>query len=185
MRRKSRKFISFAAAAFFALIGIACPAFAASDVTRADLRATAHALGFLDSLPQDGAIDIGVVYAPQSADSKAEAGQIAGLLNSEPGPNKSAFHARIVAVDNLAQSGDHLDAVYIAPGLSGEAATIADALRRRHIVSISNDPACLDNNCCVLMVRDDHGVQIVLNTALADAVGANFSTVFTMMVKRR
>ena len=150
------------------------PALAAGEVSRADLQAAAHALGFLDSLPQDGAIDIGVLYAAQSVESKAAAAQIAGLFNALPGPNKSAFHAKIVAADNLAQSGDRLDAVYIAPGLSGSAATIADALRHRHIVSISNDPACLDSNCCVLMVRDDHGVQIVLNTALADAVGAIF-----------
>jgi hypothetical protein len=53
------------------------------------------------------------------------------------------------------------------------------------LVSISNDPACMDAKCCVLMVRTVGGVEIVLDTQLAEAVGAHFSSVFTMMVKRR
>ncbi len=35
------------------------------------------------------------------------------------------------------------------------------------------------------MVRTGSGVEIVLQTALADVVGARFSTVFMMMVKRQ
>jgi hypothetical protein len=35
------------------------------------------------------------------------------------------------------------------------------------------------------MVRTEGTVEIVLDTALADSVGARFSTVFAMMVKRK
>jgi hypothetical protein len=62
---------------------------------------------------------------------------------------------------------------------------VGDFIRRRHIISISNDPACLGAGCCVLMVRTTGTVEIVLDTALADSVGARFSTVFAMMVKRK
>jgi hypothetical protein len=37
----------------------------------------------------------------------------------------------------------------------------------------------------VLMVRTGQRVEISLNTELADAVGARFSLVFTMVVKRK
>jgi hypothetical protein len=43
----------------------------------------------------------------------------------------------------------------------------------------------MDARCCVLMVQAGSSVNIVLDTALADAAGAQFSSVFTMMVKRR
>jgi hypothetical protein len=52
-------------------------------------------------------------------------------------------------------------------------------------VSVSSDPACLDAKCCVLMVQAGSNVNIVLDTAMATATGAHFSSVFTMMVKRR
>ena len=70
------------------------------------------------------------------------------------------------------------------PG-AANAQAIADIVRRRHVISISTDPACLDSKCCVLMVHAERKVEIVLDTALADAAGAHFSSVFAMMVKRR
>ena len=158
---------------------------AAEEVTIADMQAAARALGFLDNLPREGQIDVAIVYAARLRESKTQATQAAGWLNALPGPNKSQFHTTIISVDNLVQSRDHLDAVFLLPGLSSDAAAIIEVTRRRHLVSISNDRVCLDANCCVLMVRAEDGVEIVLQTALADAVGAKFSTVFTMMVKRR
>ena len=158
---------------------------AGADVSLADLQAATRAIGFLQSLPHDGSIVIGVVYAPQSEESKQLATQAAATLASLPGPNKFVIRTKLVSVDSIAQTGDRLDAVFLVPGLSAEGPAIADAIRRRRIVSISNDPACLDSNCCVLMVRAKPEVEIVLNTAVADAVGANFSTVFAMIVKRR
>jgi hypothetical protein len=35
------------------------------------------------------------------------------------------------------------------------------------------------------MIRTGRGVEIILQTSLADAVGARFSAVFSMMVKRQ
>jgi hypothetical protein len=71
------------------------------------------------------------------------------------------------------------------PGMSAEAPAIVEAIRRRHILSVSNDPTCLETNCCVLMVRANPQVEIILNSAMAQAVGADFSTVFAMIVKRK
>jgi len=180
LKRVSRFIQSIAVVALFALAG--GPARAAGI---ADLQAAAHALGFLDGLPHDGVVIVAIVYMPQAPDSRAVAIQTAAWLNSLPGPNKTSFRARPVTVDELAQGNDHLDAIYLPPGLSAAAATIVNAMRRRHLVSISNDPTCLDDNCCVLMVRAEGGIEIVLHTAVADAVGANFSNIFTMMVKHR
>ncbi len=73
------------------------------------------------------------------------------------------------------------------PSVTSDAASadVSDYVRQNRVVSISSDPACLDAQCCVLMVRSGSGVDIVLDTAMADAAGARFSSVFTMMVKRR
>ncbi len=186
--RSAQRLSRLAASLLVALattLGSATLAHAGADVSLADLQAATRAIGFLQNLPHDGSIVIGVVYAQQSPESKALAAQTAATLASLPGPNKSTIRTKLVSIESLAQTNDRLDALFLLPGISSNGPAIGDAIRRRRIISISNDPSCLDSNCCVLMVRAKPEVEIVLNTAVADAVGANFSTVFAMIVKRR
>jgi len=126
------------------VVGAPQPANAFSDTSPADLQAIARSLGFLDSLPREGTITVGIVYAPGEE-------AIADGACTDPAVAKA----------------------------------IIDVVRRRRVVSISSDPACLETKCCVLMVHSNGKVDIVLDTALADAAGAHFSPVFAMMVKRK
>ena len=144
-----------------------------------------RALGFLDSLPHDGTLFVGVVYGASVQDGKAAATEIVGELNSMEGPNSKVLHAEAIPLEGLSLAQGRLDVLFLLPGSSSTASTVGDFIRRRHIISISNDPACLGAGCCVLMVRTTGTVEIVLDTALADSVGARFSTVFAMMVKRK
>ncbi len=151
-------------------------------MSSADLHAIANALTFLDGLPHGGQIMVGVVYA--SDDTKRRR---AGRRRAErdPGPNQSTFRGEPISVKELGQGGGHLDAALLLPSAVGQSAAVSDAARHRHLLTISTDPSCLESKCCVLMVRASDRVQIVLDTAMADLVGANFSSVFTMIVERR
>lgn len=155
----------------------------AADVSSADLHAIANALTFLDGLPHGGQIMVGVVYA--SDDTKTQAVQVAAALSAIPGPNQSTFRGEPISVKELGQGGGHLDAALLLPSAVGQSAAVSDAARHRHLLTISTDPSCLESKCCVLMVRASDRVQIVLDTAMANSVGANFSSVFTMIVERR
>jgi hypothetical protein len=157
----------------------------AADIAPADLQAATRSLGFLDSLQNRSAISIGVVYGAAVRDGKSSAAQTAGALAAMRGPGSSTIRASVLTADELAQNTQHFDVLYVMPGVAANGAQIADAVRRQHVVSISSDPACLDAKYCVLMVQAGSGVNIVLDTALAAAAGAQFSSVFTMMVKRR
>src|ERR1700735_5714675 len=55
------------------------PANALSEVSSADLQAVARSLGFLDSLPREGTITVGIVYAPGE---EASAARTAEMLNA-------------------------------------------------------------------------------------------------------
>ena len=167
------------------LLGAAQAAHAADEVTIADLQAAARALGFLDPLPRDRVIVVGIIYTASTSSSRTLAAQVAEQFKAIPGPNHTSFQVEIIAADGLAQFANRLDALFLLPGTSRDQAVIAEFMRRRHLVSISNDPACMDAKSCVLMVRTTGGVEIVLDTQLAEAVGAHFSSVFTMMVKRK
>jgi hypothetical protein len=158
---------------------------AAERVTVTDLRAAVGALGFLDNLPRGENLVIGVVYAADVPAAEASATETAKLVSAIPGPNSVLLRPAVISSADLGQFRGRLDALFLMPGASTQANAVLDALHRRRIVSISSDPACLDEKVCVLMVRTGSRVEIVLDTALADAVGARFSPVFAMVVKRK
>jgi F0F1-type ATP synthase membrane subunit c/vacuolar-type H+-ATPase subunit K len=180
-----RTFFRLLAAALIFGIGAISPAVHAAEVTAANLEAVVRTLGFLETLHRDTAITVGIIYAPNTAAARAQAATVADRVSAMPGPNKSTLRATPLSADSVGKAAEQLDVMYLMPGASAEADAIIDAARRRHLVTISSDPACLDQKCCVLMVRTDRGVEIILQTALAEAVGARFSTVFSMMVKRQ
>ena len=158
---------------------------AADSVALADLQAATRSLGFLDSLQNRATISIGVVYGAAVRDGKNSAAQTAGALSAMRGPGSSTIHASILTVDELVQNAQHPDVLYLMPGLAANGAQIAEAVRHLHIVSISNDIACLEVRYCVLMVQAGAGVNITLDTTLSTAADVQFSSVFAMMVKRR
>lgn len=160
----------------------------AAGVALADLQAATRSLGFLQTIQSRPTISIGVVYSAGVRDGKNSAAQAADALAMMHGPGSPGFstiRASIVAIDELAQNATHFDVLYVMPGVGANGARVADAVRRKHIVSISSDPACLDANYCVLMVRAGSASDIVIDTALADAAGIQFPSLFTMLVKHK
>ena len=166
------------------LFGTAPTAYCADHVSADNLEAAMRALSFLESLPKDGAIIVGVVYPSDVPTGKALAAQAAKIIGSTRGPGSRQLQPVVVSTDDLTGFDRHLDALFLVPGSSMHPDVILEAILRRRLVSISDDPICLEAKCCVLMVRAGQRVEITLNTALADAVGARFSLVFTMVVKR-
>jgi ABC-type sugar transport system substrate-binding protein len=176
--------LSFRSLAVLAALGLAvmAPAQAADDVSLADLRAATRSLGFLQNATRRGEFVIGIVYAGNGA---ALAQQTAQRMRGLSGPNNAALKPEILSLNDLAAHAGQLDAIYLLPGATGGGAAIVEAARRRHIPVISNDRACLDANCCMLMVRDTGQVEIILDARLAGSAGVSFSSVFAMMVKRK
>lgn len=182
---RATKLVYIAAVAAICATLVATTAARAADVGLGDLRAAMRSLGFLDSLQNHSTISIGVVYAGDNRDGRDQAQRVAGMLASISGPDTSTIQASTITAEDLVKSARRFDALYLMPGTAANGSLITDFIKRQHMVSISSDPACLDGRYCVLMVQGGSGVNIVLDTALAAAVGAHFSSVFTMIVKRR
>jgi hypothetical protein len=158
---------------------------AMDQVSIDDLQAAMHTLSFLESLPKNGPIIVGVLYFPDTSDAQAVAEATAQLIGTLHGPNSRTLQPLLLASNALAQFQGRLDVLWLTAGVCRHAPLIADSIRRHHLVSISADPQCAETQCCVIAVRTGQRVEISLNTALADAVGARFSLVFTMVVKRK
>jgi hypothetical protein len=157
----------------------------ATQVTVSNLQAIARSLAFVETLQHRDMVLIGVVYDANDPHAKAAADDVVKLLQSVPGPNSMRLQGIAISTDELAKSSEHSDALFLMAGTAKFSTQILSAVRRDALVSVSDDTACLDNGSCVLMVRTDPDVEIVLNTQLAASIGARFSAVFTMMVKRK
>lgn len=153
----------------------------AAAVSRNDLQAAMRALGFLDSLQKRGTIAIAVIH---DGGHNGEALGIAHMLESMRVGSGGAIRANAMTPDELMQSANRPDVIYLLPS-AATLPRIAGFVRHNRVVSISNDPACLAAGVCVLMVRGGGGVDIVLDTGLAKEAGAQFASVFVMMVKRK
>jgi hypothetical protein len=167
------------------LFGFVPPMRAMDKVSADNLQAAIRTLSFLESLPREGVIAVGVVYPSDIPNAQALALETAKSIGDMRGPNSRPLQAVALSTIELGTFSGHLDVIFLMPGASKDSELILDAMRRHQLMSISGDPACADARCCVLMVRSGQRVEISLNTALAEAVGARFSLVFTMVVKRR
>jgi YfiR/HmsC-like len=167
------------------LFGLVPTARAMDQVSVDNLQAAMRTLSFLESLPKEGVIAVGVVYPSDIPTTEVLALDVAKCIGTIRGPNSRMLQSLVLSTNALDKFEGHLDVIFLVPGASKHSEAILDAMRRHHLVSISDDPACVDAKCCVLMVRAGQRVEISLNTTLADAVGARFSLVFMMVVKRK
>jgi hypothetical protein len=168
---------------FVMLVGV--PRASAMDQASIDnVQAAMRTLGFLESLSKDGPIVVGVVYPSDVPNAQAVAEATAQLIGTMHGPNSRTLQPHLISTNELSQFQGHLDVLFLMVGASSHSAVILDCVHRHHLVSLSDDPLCVETQCCVIAVHTGARVEIWLNTALADAVGARFSFVFTMMVKR-
>jgi hypothetical protein len=155
----------------------------AAEVTPADLNAAVRSLGFLASLQNRPSIQIGVIYNGADPAARSQAQRAAADLSRLAGPGSASVSAQPVSVQEL--GNQRFDAVYLM-GLPPEMSrSVGEYVRRQSVVSVSSDPQCLESQSCVLMVQARSNMSVVLDTVLAKAVGAKFSTVFTMLVKRK
>ena len=180
--RRARQLLGRLAAALILILMMGTGARAASEVTLADLQGVARTLAFLDGLPHDGAISIGIVYSAAGTDQARHA---ADLLSGIPGPNATKFEPALIPVETLSEASGRLNVLFLMPGVFGSAPAIVEFARRHHLLTVSDDANCLESHCCVLMVRSEVRVEVVLDTALADAVSAHFPSVFMMLVVRK
>ena len=169
---------------FVMLVGVR-PAPAMDRASIDAVQAAIHTLSFLESLPKDGPIIVGVLYSSDAPNAEAEAEATAQLIGTMRGPNFRTLQPLVLATSALAQFQGHLDVLWLTAGVCKQSALIVASIRSHHVVSISDDPQCADTQCCVIAIRTGQRIEISLNTALAEAVGARFSLVFTMVVKRK
>lgn len=160
---------AFAAGLFCA--GLAAPAEA--GFTAKDAQVMGRVLGFLDQAPP-ATVTLALVYDSPASQKEAEGlmGQLAGKAGN------FTLVPKVVKASDLGGSG--ANAILLMDGVGGSAA--ADAVKSKKIPCFTGDTALVKSGNCLISIKTDPKVEILVSGPLQKASGVGFGAAFRMMI---
>lgn len=165
---------------FMAVAGVAltfCAANAHAD-TKKDFETISKAIGFINGGPS-GAVTMDVLYDPSNADSAAHADEVVALTSGGVG-SKVKLSGNKVTSAGAASS----PVIFVTRGASSMYSAALSKAAASGGLTVSTDEACLGAGC-VLVVKTEPSVDILVSTAAAGKTGTEFASAFRMMIKER
>jgi hypothetical protein len=163
------------ALAVLAVVGW-CNAAEASSLTQKDVQIMAKAIGFMEPAPS-GAATVAIAYDPANPASKQDADAIAGYFGDGLKAGNATLKPKVVEVGQLSAGG--FLAVVAASGAKMD--LISSATRAQHIACITADAAAVQAGQCVMSVKSDPKVEILISKSAASGSGVGFGSAFLMM----
>ena len=160
-----------------ALLGALSPACA--GVTHNDLVIAARALSFLEN-PPTGDVRVGIVYASGDPRSIAEAASLHDILRGGLRAGNLVLRPVMVRIDEVERA--KVDLLFLTHGVGKAAARVAAVSDAKRIPCVTTDIAQVKRGTCVVGVRSEPRVEILVNRAAAGASGTTFSTAFRMLI---
>lgn len=155
----------------------------ADEMSIKDLGVAARSLAFLAQRNTSELRTI-IIYAPEQESSRREAEAIASILSNSFSAGKVRLIASapvMIAASNLSAM-ENRDVAFVTGSLGAWHSTIAEASARRKIVTVSNDLSCVTSGHCVLGVRSEPRVQVIINRKLAERSSIEFAPGFRLLV---
>jgi hypothetical protein len=165
--------------AFFAYCFAMTTAVAQATVTETDVLVAARALGFMQN-PPAGEIRVGIVYTTGVPKSVEQADQLQGMLAGGLKVGNLDMLPIKVKIDELA--GANVQLVLLTEYVGTDGVRVADATKAKQIPCITVDIAQVQNGNCVMGVRSEPRVEIIVNRTAAARSGTSFATVFRMLI---
>lgn len=169
--RHNRPRLAIFSAACLAAACAATPAEA--GFTAKDAQVMGRVLGFLDPAPPSS-VTLALVY--DSAATKSEADALAAQIAGKAG--NFTLVPKVVKIGEVAGSG--AQAILLMDGVNGAAA--ADAVKAKKIPCFTSDSALVKNGSCLISIKTDGKVEILVSGALQKASGVGFGAAFRMMI---
>ena len=154
------------------------PFYAAHADTIKDLETIAKAIGFINNGPS-GEVQMDILYNPGNAESVAHADEILDLT-ADGVRGKITLTGRKISSTSDAAS----KIIFITRGTDNLYGAALNAAAANGGLTVSTDENCLGTGC-VLVVKTNPNIDILVSTAAASKTGTTFSSVFSMMITKR
>lgn len=162
------------------VIGLLVALPARADVTRDDVVTAARALSFMNH-PPTGEVIVGIVVAPRSAESAAEARSIAEIIGSGLKVGNMTLRAVTLPLNDLGRA--NVQFFFMTHGIDPiEAMQVAAAGKGKGKPCVTGDIAQVERGACVVGVRSAPKIEILVNRAAAASSDITFASTFRMMI---
>jgi ABC-type uncharacterized transport system substrate-binding protein len=142
-----------------------------------DVQVAARALSFMER-PVNGPLRVGILYAPNSAQSTQQARELQQMLGSGLRAGKIELRPQLVRVGEASSAG--VDLFFLTEFVGSDAAL--EAAKATKLPCVTTDMAQVESGACVMGVRSQPKVQIVVNRAAAERADVRFATIFRVMI---
>jgi len=162
------------------LLGLDWAPWAQAETTRKDLLVMARMISFLSTRPS-GVVHVAIVYAPGNAESRQDADGLLATLGSGLTVGSLTLVPLLVPVDQL-QTMAGVAAVVVTAGLDSYFDAIFHTTAALKLVSLSSDFNCVRSGKCVVSVRSEPKVDIVVSRAAAELSSVAFVAAVRLMI---
>jgi hypothetical protein len=152
---------------------------ARAEVTPKDLQVMARALGFTEK-PATGDVTIGIVYAPSNPQSAKEAEDLQKLMGDGLKAGAMVLKPKLVKIDEVASAD--AGAFLLTEGVDADASKLAAATKAKQKPCVTTDIAQVQSGACVMGIKSEPKVEIIVNKAAAADSGVSFAASFRMMI---
>lgn len=159
-----------------ALVGLGAMPVSADTVK--DFETISKAIGFINGGPS-GAVTMDVLYDAGNADSAAHADEVVSLTSSGVGSKVKLTGKKISSV-----SAATSPVIFVARGASSMYGAALSKAASNGGLTVSTDDACLGAGC-VMVVKTQPSVDILVSTAAAGQTGTEFASAFSMMITKK
>jgi hypothetical protein len=145
-------------------------------LTQKEVQILAKTIGFLEP-PPSGASIVAIAYDASNPASRADADSIASYFGDGLKAGAAVVTAKVTPVGQLPAGG--FIAVVAASGVNLE--QVSSATRSLHATCITADTRAVEAGQCVMSVKSDPKVEILINRTAATNSGVTFGSAFLLM----
>lgn len=146
-----------------------------------DVQVAAKTFGFLTP-PLADTVKVAIVFDAANADSRKDADALKGILGNGLQIGAATLVPVMVPLAQLDGGLDDARAVFVTAGQSPQHDRIFAATKAKKLLSISTDISCVQSARCVMGVKSEPKVEILVNKAAAEASSVSFAPAFRMMI---
>jgi len=150
----------------------------AASLSAKDLQVLGRALAFMQPAPT-GPLTLAIAYVPNDDASRKDAEAIAALVGDGLRAGSALFRPRLV--DTAALGAGGYAVVLAAAGADGE--RVMAASRAAHVLCVTADFAAVQAGRCVMAIRAEPRVDVLVNHTAAAAAGVEFVAAFRLMIR--
>lgn len=162
-----------------ALTTVLCFSFAPAHAdTAKDFETISKAIGFINGGPS-GAITMDVLFDPSNPDSAAHADEVVALTAGGIGSKVKLTGKKVSSVGAASSP-----VIFVTRGAGSMYGAALDKAAANGGLSVSTDEACLGAGC-VLVVKTQPSVDILVSSAAAGKTGTEFASAFSMMITKK